>query len=159
MKRQIETKIKTVVPHVEAHEKHDDKGREILDSTPMAMPIGFDRPPTLQEMIARATRNELRMMMNEQNEDGLQEELLDDDDAENGPTSPYELVYDEKTGREVTQEAKAFLDSKRHEFDAYLREQTKKRKAATRANESSGRTAKRKKPVQTDIDDFIEDEE
>lgn len=38
--------------------KYDERGRELPDPTPIAIPVGFNRPETLQEQIRRLVRNE-----------------------------------------------------------------------------------------------------
>lgn len=38
--------------------KFDDKGRELLDDTPVEMPVGFKRPESIHEMVRRYIRTE-----------------------------------------------------------------------------------------------------
>lgn len=67
---------------------------EELDSRPVEMPIGFNRPPTLQEQIRRLIRTEMSMQAASQGQESWEE--ADDfnvgDDYD--PTSPYELNFD-----------------------------------------------------------------
>ena len=37
----------------------DKNGNEVLDSTPMEIPVGFMRPPSIQQQIQRLVRTEL----------------------------------------------------------------------------------------------------
>jgi len=37
----------------------NEKGHEVLDSTPIARTVGFERPPSMQELIQRYVRTEL----------------------------------------------------------------------------------------------------
>lgn len=41
---------------------HDANGHEILDPRPMALPVGFQRPPTLAEQVARLVRGHMSDM-------------------------------------------------------------------------------------------------
>lgn len=68
---------------------------EILDRTPVSMPVGFHRPPTLQEQMLRIIRSEQwRAHM----EASGQETFEDADDFDVGddydPRSPYEQNFD-----------------------------------------------------------------
>lgn len=42
--------------------KYNDKGEEIPDDTPVEMPLGFTRPLTIEERIARAIRGHISQM-------------------------------------------------------------------------------------------------
>lgn len=72
--------------------QYNEKGEELPDPTPLALPVGFTRPPTLSELVARlvldpATQREL-------NDAGIEtEEEANDFDVEDeipDPTSPYQ---------------------------------------------------------------------
>lgn len=76
---------------------YDERNREILDDTPVSLPIGFRRPPTLQETIRALVRTEVsKRAANE----GL-ETFEEADDFNVGddydPTSPWELDYDQES--------------------------------------------------------------
>lgn len=76
--------------------KLDDKGREILDSTPKAVPAGFHRPPTLREQMIALIRSEAfaqaRLQAGEETfEEADDFEVGDDYD----PRSPYEQHFDQ----------------------------------------------------------------
>lgn len=99
--------------------KYDERGEPIVDSTPMAMPLGVRRPPTLQEQIRRFTALELQRIRSagdESVEDEHDLEVDDDFDAAFPPTH-HELVMDESLGREVTRAEHRSLEAARREFD------------------------------------------
>ena len=73
-------------------QKYNHKGEELPDPTPMELPVGFTRPPTIEELFARlvldpAAQRELA-------ENGIEtEEEANDFDVEDempDPTSPYQ---------------------------------------------------------------------
>jgi len=104
-------------------------GKEILDQTPVAIPVGITRPPTLQEQIQRLISNEtIKAQLAAQGQETFDEA----DDFEVGedydPQSPYETIFDPETNREMYKPEKAFLDKQRADFDEHLRQ--KKIKAA-----------------------------
>lgn len=72
------------------------KGRENPDPTPIALPIGVRRPPTLQEQIARLVRDETFRAALERHElESLEEaDDFDIDDDTFDPTTPYETDFD-----------------------------------------------------------------
>jgi len=73
----------------------DKDGREVLDSTPLALPIGFERPMSLEEKIALRVRMEVASQR--LGEAGY-ETLEESDDFDVGddyePNSPYEEHFD-----------------------------------------------------------------
>lgn len=70
---------------------YNDAGQEIPDPRPVEMPIGFQRPPSLQETIQRLVRNELSDVASAGNLESFEE--ADDFDVEEEEfTSPYELT-------------------------------------------------------------------
>ncbi len=85
-------KEKTIPTMVTGH--LNSKGEEILDSTPMAVPIGYSHPEDLQTKMRRIVKNE--MSMQAQNND--QESFDEADDFDIGddfePKSPYENDFD-----------------------------------------------------------------
>jgi hypothetical protein len=81
----------------------DENGAETLDPTPAEVPIGHERPPTLQEQIARLL---VKPAIKED------DSLMDDDD-EFSVITPYEEVFDPILGRDVS--AREFEDNR----DAY----------------------------------------
>lgn len=74
--------------------KLDERGHEILDPTPVAIPAGFRHPPSLEERILRSIRSE----MSRQAALNGQETFEEADDFECGddydPSSPYEEHFD-----------------------------------------------------------------
>lgn len=72
--------------------RYNERGEELPDPTPMELPVGFTRPPTLSELVARlvidpAVQAELRAVgietEEEANDFDVPDELPD-------PTSPYQ---------------------------------------------------------------------
>lgn len=76
--------------------KFDERGREILDDKPAALPVGFQRPPSLQDQIRSLVRNELSRRASDQGFETFEEsddfEVGDDFD----PKSPWELRADQE---------------------------------------------------------------
>lgn len=74
----------------------DDRGHEVLDATPVAMPVGWSRPPSLQDQVRRFVRQELSRQAAEAGMETFEE--ADDfdvgDDFE--PSSPWELTFDQE---------------------------------------------------------------
>lgn len=72
----------------------NEKGQEVLDPTPLSIPFGFQRPPTLEERIMRLMRSEFdRRMAVASSEDDIEtpEEADDFDIGDDfDPSSPYE---------------------------------------------------------------------
>ena len=83
----------------------DEQGREILDPNPMEVPVGFDRPETLQETIQRIMRTseavaEARRLSFETAEEADDFDIPEDETFD--PETPFEQVYDPVLDREVT---------------------------------------------------------
>lgn len=99
---------------------------EPVDSKPMAIPVGFRRPPTLQEQVQRLIRNEASRYALE---NGM-ESFEDADDFEVGddfePNSPHELVFDPELGREMSKDEKRYIDEGRAAFDAAAKKKRQK---------------------------------
>lgn len=72
----------------------DSSGCEKLDPTPASLPVGFHRPPTLQEQIRRLVRSELSDAASKHGAESFEE--ADDfnvgDDLD--PSSPYEEQFE-----------------------------------------------------------------
>lgn len=83
----------------------NEKGQEVLDPTPMAIPFGYQRPPTLQEQIRRLMRYEYDLMKQATGEDVETPEEADDfdvgDDFDIDPVSGHEYVDPELDPRDV----------------------------------------------------------
>lgn len=81
----------------------DENGWEILDPTPMEIPAGFKRPPTLAEQVARLVRSEQWKRDMEASDVETFEESEDFGPEEDGdPSSPFEEFFDPSIGRYVT---------------------------------------------------------
>lgn len=78
-----------------AHLKFDDEGREIMDPTPIAPPIGYKKAPSISETIRNLIRSErLKQEAAAQGYETFEE--ADDFDVGDDfdPTSPYEEVFE-----------------------------------------------------------------
>lgn len=78
--------------------KLSERGREIPDPTPVAMPIGFKRPEALVDQIRRFVRRELSESAAGHGYETFEEsddfDIEDDDDYD--PQSPWELNFDQE---------------------------------------------------------------
>lgn len=86
------------------------KATETLDPTPVAIPVKFHRPPTLQEQIARYTRNHLNKIAAQEGKESF-EEANDFDVGEDSPMSPHEIEFDSRGEAEFEQFAAKALTS------------------------------------------------
>ncbi|WNK13476.1 MAG: hypothetical protein [Microvirus sp.] len=87
----------------EIHELQDVNGWEIPDPNPMALPVGFKRPETLAEQVARLVRSE--RWKHDMEKAGLEtfEESEDFDVGEDfDPSTPYETFFDPTLGKDIT---------------------------------------------------------
>lgn len=75
---------------------HNEKGEEILDQTPAAIPLHLKRPMTLNERIAQLTRQELSQVARDNGLETFDEaDDFDTEDEENpDPHSPWEENFD-----------------------------------------------------------------
>lgn len=82
----------------------DEKGREVPDPQPVAIPAGFKRPETLAEQVRRLVRSEkLAQDAADQGFETFEEsEDFEIDDDMFDPSSPYEEVFDPVLGRGIT---------------------------------------------------------
>jgi len=107
------------------------RATEKLDPTPLEIPVGFQRPPSLQEQIQRLVRVELSDKAAAAGAETFEEseDFGEDDDD---PGTPYELHYHAGTGREVTRAELKHIQDGEREFDKkyrVYREQQAKEKA------------------------------
>lgn len=73
--------------------KHKPKKEtETPDPTPVAMPVNFHRPPSLQEQMRKYVRNSLNNYATQNGKETF-EEANDFDIGEIDPASPYELEF------------------------------------------------------------------
>lgn len=114
----------------------NEKGQEVLDPNPVAVPVGFRKPPSLHEMIAkyvRAASEDAKNRDMDTFEEADDFEVGDDYD----PQSPWEMEFDPLLGKEVTRAEKAYLDQQRSLFDAQLSEKiTTQRKSKNSRKEN-----------------------
>lgn len=76
-----------------------DHGKETPDPTPVAVPVGHDRPLTLREEMRRFIRNELSQQAQEEGHESFEE--FDDfsiPDEEPDLTSPYTVQMQDEPG-------------------------------------------------------------
>lgn len=74
----------------------DKAGHEVVSSVPVAVPLGYRRPPSLAEQVKSMVRNELSRAATEQGLESF-EEADDFDIGDDAPKSPYELDFDQET--------------------------------------------------------------
>ncbi len=81
----------------------DDQGHEVPSDVPMAIPVGFKIPETLNEQVARLVRHHRFAEALGQPDDETFEEADDFDVGEDfDPSSPYEQVFDPIINRSVS---------------------------------------------------------
>lgn len=122
----------------------DANGHELLDPTPMAIPAGFKRPPTLAEQVRRLVRTSVSEWAANQGYETFEESEDFDVGDSDDPRSPYEENFDPELGRFVTQE-----EVQRHGDYLRTRRQAELAKAEIKeenqAVESIKKTARRTK--------------
>lgn len=80
----------------------DTKRYETLDNTPMAIPVGFKRPPSLQEQIRGLIRHErYQQLVNDGSIESLEEADDFDIDDDGDPPSRWEHEADETDFRQL----------------------------------------------------------
>lgn len=76
--------------------KYNEMGEEILDTTPLEVPVGLKRPPTLHEMIALHVRSAVFAQkvsdMGLETEEEANDFEVDGDDLEELPVTPHEIA-------------------------------------------------------------------
>lgn len=78
---------------------YDENGHEVPDPTPIALPIGFKRPESLQEQIARMVRSHFLLGRQAEGYETPEEaDDLDPDDGEPDFSSRWELPADAEDG-------------------------------------------------------------
>lgn len=82
--------------------KLNERGHELLDPTPLELPVGFKRPESLEEQIRRL----VRVNISRQAEQEGYETFEDADDFDVGededPRTPFEMDFDPILGREIS---------------------------------------------------------
>lgn len=71
--------------------RHDEFGKEHLDPTPVSVPAGWQRPPTMEELIRRHIRQEMSRQAADQGEETFEEADDFEVDEDPDPLSPYEI--------------------------------------------------------------------
>lgn len=78
--------------------KYNERGHEILDPTPVEMPVRFHRPPTLQEQIKAFVQRELSTVAEAQGVETFEDaDDFDVPDDPIDPTTPWELNYEQES--------------------------------------------------------------
>lgn len=83
--------------------KLDEKGREILSSKPLRIPVGFEEPEPLADMVRRLIRTNASVVAAEAGMETFEE--ANDFDIEDDPVdphTPYETFFDPALGMELT---------------------------------------------------------
>lgn len=80
----------------------DEHGREIPDPTPVTIPSGFRRPPTLQEQVQRLVRGELSRRAAEQGFETFEDADDFDVEGDEDPHTPFETHFDPVLGKEIS---------------------------------------------------------
>lgn len=86
-------------------DKLDENGWEKLDDTPVEIPVGFERPLTLEEQVRRLMSTEYQRVSALQGMDGVETpEEADDFDIEDDPidpNTPYEEYFFARTPEDL----------------------------------------------------------
>lgn len=70
-------------------------GREVLDATPVALPLGYEHPETTEQIVARLLRSEtLARLAAQQGVETFAEFMDFGDESDDDPSTPYEEFYD-----------------------------------------------------------------
>lgn len=80
----------------------DEHGREVVSSKPAALPVGYERPETLQEQIARLVRNEVSEYAANRGDETFEEADDFDVDDDLDVNTPYEMEFDPILGTDVS---------------------------------------------------------
>lgn len=90
--------------HTGASTKHlDERGWEVPDPTPVALPAGFKRPETLAEQVQRLVRTSISREAELSGQETFEEaeDFEVDDDADDYNT-PYETFFDPVLGKDLS---------------------------------------------------------
>lgn len=90
---------------------HNEKGEEILDPTPVAMPVGFHRPPSLAEQVRRLVRTEFSRQAAALGEETFEE--ADDFDCGDDPELKSKYELDDEHDRNIDGLKQFIAESKR----------------------------------------------
>lgn len=131
--------------------KYDEEGREIMDSTPVAIPVGFRKPETIEEKILRLVKaSQLQQTLDANGVETFEEAEDFDVGDDVDPQTPYEMVFDPGLGREVTRAEKKFMDEGRRQFDPkkYLKEEVPVKRSPSQNGGEQPSGAERQKTSQ-----------
>lgn len=108
---------------------HNERGAEILDTTPLEIPLGWSRPPTMEEMVRRIVSGHLQMEEDLKGHESFEEA----DDFDVGDSDGEELPTSSAHTLTMEQEAPA------HEFaDRVLGPEPKQGKAGNGRDRGEG---------------------
>lgn len=119
------------------------RGKEIFDPTPVAAPIGWKKPKSMQELMAKYMRDASEYAQRsglETFEEAEDFEVGEEDDFE----TPWELEFDPISGKEMYSGQKQQLDEARADFDKYVK--SRRRKPKTKFEEEQPAPRKKQKP-------------
>jgi pyruvate/2-oxoacid:ferredoxin oxidoreductase beta subunit len=99
-------KLKKYKEHVKSNIKDkaqlDEKGAEILDSTPLAIPVGFRKPPTLQDQMKKYVQIEMSRLAESQEFETWEEandfEIGDDYEAKSKYQEDFDGQFEVEVG-------------------------------------------------------------
>lgn len=94
---------------------------EVLDATPVSLPLRFSRPVPLADQIRNAVRVEFSQYAEDKGYETFDEAEDFDVDDEYDPSSPWEREFDPALGREVSRQEKKYLNDHRKKFDKEYR--------------------------------------
>lgn len=121
-------------------------GKEIFSPIPVAAPVNWKKPKSVQEMMVKYMRDASEYAARSGHETFEEAEDFDigeEDDFE----SPWELDFDPITGKEMYRGQREELDKARSEFDSYVKS---KRKKPNGKFEEEQPVSRKKKSVETD---------
>lgn len=113
MRRKDQMDLEDYISVGKRYDRLSQKGREVVDSTPMAPPVGYKKSPSIQEQLRAMVVRELaaREALKEQGFETFEEaddfEIADDPVD---PGTPYEMDFDPVGISELRRRAAADLD-------------------------------------------------
>lgn len=128
------------------------KENEELDPTPMAMPLGYKKPESLQQMMIRMIHDaDFQRKMREQGVETIDEsdDFEMEDDENYLPRTPYELEYDAETDKEYLKPELDMINEARAAFDQHVK-QKKKDAAIAKQKAKQHEAAPQPEPSQTE---------
>jgi len=125
---------------------------EECDSKPMAIPVGFRKPITLEDRMQRLLNaDELRRWAMQSGHDTPEEfdDFGDDDGPDDLPATAYEMVTNPSTGREMTRAESEAFESQMVPVDRYLarRKMAARQKRAAAKKDAASKGFKEEDPT------------